>query len=626
MKKSFKFFFSIFALNLLLLGSVFAQGYHVCVASYKQLKNAENMVQKLEKQSVSAVISESKVNNQSYYRVLLEKEFKKIDDARKYRDEVKKYSFVKELGLKDFWVCKSDKILSKKAVVKIVTVPAPVPKVEPKPEVKPEPKPAPLPEPEPAPLPEPEPLPLPEPEPEPEPLPEPAPLPEVDVMNEVAPEPKELEMNEKAVLSEKTPYSVLVRSYKYSQFAENDKARLDELGFEPYLLNTFDEQSFFAFNIHVGAFATKEEAEELRSQFDDMGITDTQISDYMEIESKIKRYDEVLSQEKVTFDDGLSSIPSSLPDSVKKLIQHFPANKNFPIKEISILDYDLYRLCEDKPDTEKAIMDAISSEESIHSALLATYKDELYKKDVEIFLVNATNFDYKTSSLTPVEEMSFGEGKERFECSIFEVDGEFILNGTNPQEGLFLTMKSKDFSKEEFLTFITESFTSSSLSIYPQIRRTLLVLPNANDSVQRDFVSFSFKKVDDKYAAERNYIDWSLPIVGHYLAETAYVQKNALVCLGFYDLEYDFNSKRIHQYFKDNKNKSEVSENNQPLTLNGVDGWYFIDKNLKELSLSTKSYIIAIDTLASSQVTKDDLIEVGNDLRIWKKAPVIDAK
>ena len=85
MKKSFKFFFSIFALNLLLLGSVFAQGYHVCVASYKQLKNAENMVQKLEKQSVSAVISESKVNNQSYYRVLLEKEFKKIDDARKYR-------------------------------------------------------------------------------------------------------------------------------------------------------------------------------------------------------------------------------------------------------------------------------------------------------------------------------------------------------------------------------------------------------------------------------------------------------------------------------------------------------------------------------------------------------------
>ena len=211
-----------------------------------------------------------------------------------------------------------------------MTVPAPVPKVEPKPEVKPEPKPAPLPEPEPAPLPEPEPLPLPEPEPEPEPLPEPAPLPEVDVMNEVAPEPKELEMNEKAVLSEKTPYSVLVRSYKYSQFAENDKTRLDELGFEPYLLNTFDEQSFFAFNIHVGAFATKEEAEELRSQFDDMGITDTQISDYMEIESKIKRYDEVLSQEKVTFDDGLSSIPSSLPDSVKKLIQHFPANIHFP--------------------------------------------------------------------------------------------------------------------------------------------------------------------------------------------------------------------------------------------------------------------------------------------------------
>jgi cell division septation protein DedD len=80
-------------LNFFVFGALFADGYHVCVASYKSLKNAETMVQKLEKQSMSAFISESKVKNQNYYRVLLSKEFKKIDDARKYRDEVKKIFF-----------------------------------------------------------------------------------------------------------------------------------------------------------------------------------------------------------------------------------------------------------------------------------------------------------------------------------------------------------------------------------------------------------------------------------------------------------------------------------------------------------------------------------------------------
>ena len=57
MKKSFKLFLSIFILNILVVGAVFADGYHVCVASYKSLDNAETMLKKLEKQSVSALVS-----------------------------------------------------------------------------------------------------------------------------------------------------------------------------------------------------------------------------------------------------------------------------------------------------------------------------------------------------------------------------------------------------------------------------------------------------------------------------------------------------------------------------------------------------------------------------------------
>ncbi len=614
MKKSFKFLFAIFALNILLLGSLFAEGYHVCVASYKQLKNAENMVQKLEKQSMAAVISESKVKNQSYYRVLLGKEFKKIEDARKYRDEVKKYSFVKELGLKDFWVCKSEKIVSAKTVPVAKPAPAPVPVPVPVP--VPAPKPAPKPEPKPEPIPEPAPIPVPVPEPEPEPIPE------VIVKNEVPPEPKELEKNEQAVLSEATPYSVVVRSYKYSQFAENDKNRLYELGFEPYLLNTFDEKEFFAFNIHVGAFETRQEAEDLQAQFADMGIADTQISDYNDIKAKIERYDEILNVEKVMFDDGLSGIPTRLPESVVKLVKQFPANKDFQIKEISIIDYDRYGLCEDKPDAEKALLSYIGSNSEIHSALLATYRDELYQKEVQVFLACAESYTFEENGLNPVEKLELGVSEGLFDSALYEVAGAMILNGTNESQKLFVRMRSTDFTKEEFISFLEASFNDSSLNLYPQLRRTLFVLPNAN-GVERDFVTFNFKNVGDDYAAERDYVEWALPIVGHYLAETAYIEKDALLCFGFYDLDYDFNSKKIHQYFKDSKTKSEITENNQPFTLNGVDGWYFLDRNIKELSLSTKSYIIAIDAVANSPITKEDLIEAGKDLKIWN--PVLPA-
>lgn len=611
MKKSFKFLLAILALNLLLLGTVFAEGYHVCVASYKQLKNAENMVQKLEKQSMAAIISESKVKNQSYYRILLAKEFKKIDDARKYRDEVKKYSFVKELGLKDFWVCKSEKIVSAKTVPVAKPVPAPIPVPAPKPAPKPEPKP------EPAPIPVPIPVPVPEPEPEP--------LPDLIVKNEVPPEPKELEKNEQAVLSEATPYSVVVRSYKYSQFAENDKNRLYELGFEPYLLNTFDEKSFFAFNIHVGAFETRQEAEDLQAQFADMGITDTQVSDYNDIKAKIERYDEILNEEKVLFDDGLSGIPTSLPESVVKLVKQFPANKDFQIKEISIIDYDRYQICEDKPDAEKALLKYIGTESEIHSALLATYRDELYQKEVKVFLACAESFNFEENGLEPVEKLELGTAEGLFDCALYDVAGEMILDGKNEPQKLFVRMQSTDFTKEEFISFLDASFNDSSLNLYPQLRRTLFILPNAN-GVERDFVTFNFKNVGDDYAAERDYVDWSLPIVGHYLAETTYIEKDSLLCFGFYDLDYDFNSKKIHQHFKDSKTKSVISEVNQPFTLNGVDGWYFVDRNIKELSLSTKSYIIAVDTLANSPVSKEDLIDAAQDLKIWNPPLPVDAK
>ena len=632
MKKSFKFFVSFLILNFLLVVGVFAEGYHVCVASHKSLKNAEAMVEKLEKQSIAAFVSESKVKNESYYRVLLSKEFKKIADARKYRDEVKNYSFAKELGLKDFWVCKSEKIIPKNSQA-AQSVPLPVQKTvaakknEPNPvEKKSEPKPVEK-------LPEPKVIEKPMPTPKKEIPPEPLPIPEepkTELLSEpvvkekktektppvpVREEPKILDKNEKAVLSEEMPYSVLVRSYKYAQFAENDKARLNELGFDSYLLNTFDDEAFFEFNIHVGAFASREEAEELCAQFTDAGITDTEISDFRDVEPKIKKYDEIIASEKVTFNDGKSDYPTFLPESVEKLVSNFPANKDFPIDEVTIIDYDNYRAGGDKPKIPAKIFEYIGDEDSVHSALLATYRDELYKKEVSIFFANADSF-VQDDALGEIENMQFSASSGVFDCILFEDGDDLVVYGENPEEQMFTCIKTKDFTKEEFISFLIDSFDGGSLAMYPQMRRTFYVLPDKNDSIDRDFVAFSFKKVGDDYSIERGYAEWSLPIVGHSLAKTYYRENGSLVGLGFYDLDYDFNAKKVHAHFMESKN-SEISGTNQPVLVNNANGWYLVNSSQKEISFSTKSYVVAADTKPDSILSKEDLIKFGTELKIW---------
>lgn len=612
MRKSIKSLFVLFVLNFLLISTVFAEGYHVCVASCKNLKYAEELIVKLEKQSVAAFISESKVKNQTYYRVLLSKEFKKIEDARKYRNEVEKYSFVKEIGLKGFWVCKGERMIQK---------PKPAPKPLPKPLPKPVPKPEPIPEPEvknieepPAPLPEPEPVPAPLPEPEPEP-------PVIETETEKPPviiveEPKVLDKNEKAVLCEKTPYSVLVRSYKYNQFAENDSKRLKELGFDSYLLNTFDEKVFFSFNIHVGAFESREEAEALVAQFTDAGILDTEVSNYLDIEEKVKRYDEVITNEKITFDDGRRDNPTGVPESIIKLVNQFPANKDYPIQEIEIVDFDNYNAGDKKPDISQQILDYTASNPDVHSALFAKYRDELYRKEVSVFFTNADSFPQE-DAVGEVDNMQFGASEGFFECELYEDNGEYVLYGENLSEKMYVVMRTKDFSKEEFIDFLIDSFNDEALALYPQMRKSFFVLPDENPAAPRQFICFSYKKVPEKYAAERGNSDWALPIVGHSLAKVYYSQRNDLLCAGFYDLDYDFNAKSIHRHFTDSKNATEITETNQPVSVNDAEGWFMENSKQKELSFSTKSYVIAVDTLPDTQIQKEDLIELGKDIKIW---------
>ena len=646
MKKSFKFLLSFLLLNILVFGA-FADGYHVCVASYKNLKNAETMVTRLENQSVAAFVYRTKVNSEDYYRVLLSKEFKKIEDARKYRDEVQKYSFVKELGLKGFWVCHAEKQAAAPKVKTVTPAPKPAPKVAPAPVPVPAPKAEPVPvkkaevktTPQ-APVREVEPIPE---EPEVksvEEIPAKAPVEKAEVEPLIVKEAKEeknppkteevvnpkveeenvLEKNtkESEILSEQRPYSVAVRSYKYKEFAENDKNRLTELGFNSYLVNTFDNKTFFSFNLHAGAFATREEAEALQNQLADKGVFDTEISDYNTIWTRIEKYDTVIATEKITFDDGLYEYPKNISPAVDLILKNFPVNKDFQIDGFLVLDHDKYMECLEKPNNFDSVHGYVGSDESLmHAAALANYYDVLMGQGVSVFLATADEYTFGTVNSEPIKKIDLKSEHGVFACSIYDEAGELVLHGVNDSEKLFLTIKTKDFSQEKFEVFLNDLFKGESLRAYPQLRKTLFVLPDANENISRDFVGFNFTKIGDSYAISRNNADWAVPIVGHYLSRAVLLEKNALVNVGFYDLDYDFNAKSVHKTFTESKNGSEVTESNHPISIQGADGWYLVNENQREISFSTKSYVISIDSNSETSLDKDDLIGIATDLKIW---------
>ena len=347
---------------------------------------------------------------------------------------------------------------------------------------------------------------------------------------------------------------------------------------------------------------------------------------YNEIKPKIEKYDEIITSKNVTFDDGRTDLPTVIPASTEKLVSHFPANKDFQIKEISILDYDNYLTSGSKPDINSPILDYIGESAAVHSALLATYRDELYQKEVTVFLTNADNFAFNEGVEPSGEKIQLTSSKGNLESDLYEKDGELVLCGVNSAENVYVRMQTKDFIKEEFTSFLNESFTDSNLSLYPQLRRTLFVLPDQNTAAARGFISFNLKNVGDDYANDRGYAAWSLPIVGHALAKTYFIENSNLFCIGFYDLDYDFNAEQVHAHFTEAKNTVEISESNQSVSVNGVDGWYLLNPEQKEVSFSTKSYIIAIDAESNSTLTKEDLIRAGTDLKIWNAAAVIDAK
>ena len=423
---------------------------------------------------------------------------------------------------------------------------------------------------------------------------------------------------EEIPVSIEKPYSVMVRSYKEEQAAINDKERLNENDVNAYILKTFDDSSYFSFNLHAGAFDTVEDVEDLQEKLEDLGIEDTKISNYEDIADNVEKYNEVIETQNVTFEDGNYTIPTSFSSAIRASIRQFPVNKNFQIEQISIFDIDNINATGADVDGAEKIDDFIDEINGVHAVSIATYKDDLFDKNVMVFMAVGDDGCFKQKEFDGAEDLQLAIVDDVLDCAVLFNDNDCYLQGTNRAKNMLVGMISKDFTKGQFSAFINNISNDSSLLVYPQLRKTLLVLPEKNELVQRDFLVFTLSRIGESYAVERNYSDWSAPIVGHWNAKSEFFQDSQKLSVSFFDMDYDYNANRVHGMFMNEKKGITINSDNHPSSLELADSWYLNSFSSNELSFSTKSYIIAVNSYSGERIPENDLIGVAKELQIWK--------
>ena len=98
-----------FLVSSLLSVAAFADGWYVCMGSFKNLDKAKERARVLSVEGFDVFVSEvERTGNEKLYRVLFSESFAQKSGAVSKRNEFLSKSSVKRLGLSDLWCCESD--------------------------------------------------------------------------------------------------------------------------------------------------------------------------------------------------------------------------------------------------------------------------------------------------------------------------------------------------------------------------------------------------------------------------------------------------------------------------------------------------------------------------------------
>lgn len=645
MKKNFKKFLILGLLSLIFCLPLFSEAWYIVVASFSKQSNAQVLVKELESKGYRADILKISVKGNPYYRVLIMDPSKTWNEAEVKQKAIAGDSNLQPLHLNKPWICRAEfKQVEEESeevfqIVPVEDVPGNSERTELLKRINALEKK------------------LEQSESEKEALSHELesvrentvkkdtrknliqngkafvkenknttelPLPaEKEIMEE--PEKKEVPLTENSDLtfSMENPYALLVHSYKEESVAEKDKNRLEKRGIPSYVVKLFDERESFSFDLMAGPAKSKEELNPIKTNLEEMGVTASQIVAYPDYKKKIDDYDSMISKETVYFDEGQFTLPDSYSEGVKILLQKIPVNTDYRLENVCICDMDNLKKheMESLPDFSKIAMSIFSP--NTHGTANITYVDDLLGKMVTVGMAVAEKGDYATT-------YEIYESNEKTSLSVNLINHEKIYGyisfdketgsgsfyGTNVEQNLLIHITSKTLSETDFISWLKSIDQKSDFTYYPQIRRTMLVFPDKDENNPQDFILFDLSRVGNDYLLSKNYADWAYAIVGHWNSKTYLAQNNKIVNVGFFDMDYDYTASRVHEMFMESNKEDKDVYNplNHSSNVKNVVSWYVFTLDGSEVSFSTKSYIIAVD---SQTLEEKELVNFSESLKIW---------
>lgn len=97
------------------------------------------------------------------------------------------------------------------------------------------------------------------------------------------------------------------------------------------------------------------------------------------------------------------------------------------------------------------------------------------------------------------------------------------------------------------------------------------------------------------------------------------MQDGEEVSVDFFDMDYAHNAQRNQEMFNAAHRKSILTDSNHPATVHETDAWYVENFDIKEISFSIKSFIVAVDTDYYASLNEDDLTAFASELLIWEQ-------
>ncbi|MBR6914263.1 MAG: SPOR domain-containing protein [Treponema sp.] len=260
------------------------------------------------------------------------------------------------------------------------------------------------------------------------------------------------------------------------------------------------------------------------------------------IETSVKK---ALNGTEIAFDE--KSIPTTLTDSVKKLIKIFPMNANFKVEQIAF--FDLENIRDGALSTETKILNDIElpfsfdvQDENFQAASLGRYEDVDFGEKVTVMMLStSTNaFDSVLDNLGDETgenlQVEFKIDGEKFDCVMVKADKnseKHLLFGTNGDKSVFIAIQAEEFSKTWLNRFVVGQLSSKE-SIFKNniVRKSLFSLPYEEPKIDRRFLKFDLAKSGETVIREEGFRNKE-----HWNASAEFDQEDTVLKIDFCDID-----------------------------------------------------------------------------------------